>query len=151
VTPGYYRNDAATAAAFRDGWFRTGDLAYLVDTQLVVCGRLKDMIIVGGRNVFPEDVERAAAAVDGVRAGNVIAFGSDRRKGREAIVVVAEIKSDDLVAVKDGVATVVSDAVGVPPVDIVLVQAGSLPKTSSGKLQRSLCRQRYLDDQLDLV
>ena len=99
VTPGYYRNDAATAAAFRDGWFRTGDLAYLVDAQLVVCGRLKDMIIVGGRNVFPEDVERVAAAVDGVRAGNVIAFGNDRRKGREAIVVVAETKADDLGAV----------------------------------------------------
>ncbi|MGZ6896718.1 MAG: AMP-binding protein, partial [Acidimicrobiia bacterium] len=101
--------------------------------------------------VFPEDVERAAAAVDGIRAGNVIAFGSDRRKGREAIVVVAETKADDPGAVKDAVAAVVSEAVGVPPVDIVLVRAGSLPKTSSGKLQRSLCRQRYLDDQLDLV
>ena len=151
VTPGYYRNDAATTAAFRDGWFRTGDLAYLVDAQLVVCGRLKDMIIVGGRNVFPEDVERAAAAVDGVRAGNVIVLGSDRRKGREAIVVVAEAKSDDLGALRDAVAAVVTDAVGVPPAEIVLVRAGSLPKTSSGKLQRSLCRERYLDDQLDLV
>jgi len=151
VTPGYYRNEVATAAAFRDGWFRTGDLAYLVDAQLVVCGRLKDMIIVGGRNVFPEDIERAAAGVHGVRAGNVIAFGNDRRKGREAIVVVAESKADDLSAVRDGVAAIVSDTVGVPPVEIVLVRAGSLPKTSSGKLQRSLCRQRYLDDQLDLV
>jgi fatty-acyl-CoA synthase len=151
VTPGYYGNDTATAAAFRDGWFRTGDLAYLVDSQLVVCGRLKDMIIVGGRNLFPEDVERAAAAVDGVRAGNVIAFGSDRRKGREAIVVVAETKADDLGAVRDGVAAIVSDTVGVPPAEILFVRAGSLPKTSSGKLQRSLCRQRYLDDQLDLV
>ena len=107
--------------------------------------------IVGGRNVFPEDVERAAAAVDGVRAGNVIALGSSRRKGREAIVVVAETKSDDLGAVRNGVAAVVSDAVGVPPAEILLVRAGSLPKTSSGKLQRSLCRQRYLDDQLDLL
>ncbi len=151
VTPGYYRNERATADTFRDGWLRTGDLAYLVDGQLVVCGRLKDMIIVGGRNVFPEDVERAAAAVDGVRAGNVIAFGSDRRKGREAIVVVAETKTDDLAAVRDVVAATVTDAVGVPPADIVLVRAGSLPKTSSGKLQRSLCRQRYLDDQLELV
>ena len=60
MTPGYYRNPEATAATFRDGWLRTGDLAYLVDGQLVVCGRLKDVIIVGGRNVFPEDIERAA-------------------------------------------------------------------------------------------
>ena len=96
VTPGYYRNAEATAATFDDGWLRTGDLAYLVDGELVVCGRQKDVIIVGGRNVFPEDVERAAATVEGVRAGNVIAFGSDRKRGRESIVVVAETKTDDL-------------------------------------------------------
>ena len=151
MTPGYYRNPEATAAAFVDGWLRTGDLAYVVDGRLVVCGRLKDMIIVGGRNVFPEDVERAAAAVDGVRAGNVIAFGSDRRRGREAIVVVAETKSDDLHLVHDSVIDLVCDAVGVPPVDVVLVRPGTLPKTSSGKLQRSLCRDRYHDDELEPV
>jgi fatty-acyl-CoA synthase len=151
VTPGYYGNSAATAAAFRDGWLRTGDLAYLVDGQLVVCGRLKDVIIVGGRNVFPEDVERAAARVDGVRAGNVIAFGSDHRRGREAIVVVAETKADNPSPVRDAVVTVVADAVGIPPVDVVLVRPGTLPKTSSGKLQRSLCRARYREGQLEPV
>jgi fatty-acyl-CoA synthase len=151
VTPGYYRNPEATAATFRDGWLRTGDLAYLVDGRLVVCGRLKDVIIVGGRNVFPEDVERAAAAVDGVRAGNVIAFGSDRRRGRESIVVVAETKSDEIHLVHDSVVHHVRDAVGVPPVEVVLVRPGTLPKTSSGKLQRSLCRDRYHDDELEPV
>ncbi len=152
VTPGYYRRDDATAVAFRDGWFRTGDLAYLVDGRLVVCGRFKDMIIVGGRNVFPEDIERAAGTVDGVRAGNVIAFGSDRRRGREQIVVVAETRADDDTApVRDAVASRVSDAVGVPPVDVVLVRPGTLPKTSSGKLQRSLCRDRYHADELEPV
>ena len=105
ITPGYYRNAEATAATFDDGWLRTGDLAYLVDGELVVCGRQKDVIIVGGRNVFPEDVERAAASVDGVRAGNVIAFGSDRKRGRESIVVVAETKTDDLHEVHDSVVT----------------------------------------------
>ncbi len=76
ITPGYFRNPTATAANFRDGWLRTGDLGYLVDGEVVICGRLKDVIIVGGRNVFPEDIERAVAGVDGVRAGNVIAFGT---------------------------------------------------------------------------
>ncbi len=151
VTPGYYRNADATAATFDDGWLRTGDLAYLVDGQLVVCGRLKDVIIVGGRNVFPEDVERAAAAAVGVRAGNVIAFGSDHRRGRESIVVVAETKSDALHQVHDSVVNLVCEAVGVPPVEVVLVRPGTLPKTSSGKLQRSLCRDRYHDDQLEPV
>jgi fatty-acyl-CoA synthase len=151
VTPGYYRNPEATAATFDDGWLRTGDLAYLVDGELVVCGRQKDVIIVGGRNVFPEDVERAAASVEGVRVGNVIAFGSDRKRGREAIVVVAETKTDDLHAVHDSVVTKVRDAVGVPPVEVVLVRPGSLPKTSSGKLQRSLCRDRYHENELEPV
>src|SRR5207302_8964652 len=151
VSPGYYKHPEATADAFRDGWLRTGDLAYLVDGELVVCGRLKDVIIVGGRNVFPEDVERAAESVEGVRAGNVIAFGIEGRKGREALVVVAETKAGDPDPVRNAVAARVRQAVGVPPEEVVLVSPGSLPKTSSGKLQRTLCRSRYLDAALELV
>jgi fatty-acyl-CoA synthase len=151
VTPGYHRNARATADVFHDSWLRTGDLGYLVDGELVVCGRMKDMIIVGGRNVFPEDVERAAAAVEGVRAGNVIAFGAPGRRGREAIVVVAETRADDAAPVRDEVASRIIDAIGVPPEAIVLVRPGSLPKTSSGKLQRSLCRTHFLSDVLEPV
>jgi fatty-acyl-CoA synthase len=148
ITPGYYERPDVTAATFDGDWLRTGDLAYLVGGELVVCGRLKDVIIVGGRNVFPEDVERAVANVDGVRPGNVIAFGVDGRKGREALVVVAETKSDDVVATRRMVAERVVDAVGIPASDVVLVQPGTLPKTSSGKLQRSLCRDRFLASEL---
>jgi fatty-acyl-CoA synthase len=148
ITPGYYANAQATAESRRGDWFRTGDLGYVVDGELVVCGRIKDVIIVGGRNVFPEDVERAAESVDGVRAGNVIAFGTEGRRGREAVVVVAETKADEAASVRAAVAARVTDAVGVPPEDVVLVQPGTLPKTSSGKPQRSLCRRRYLGDEL---
>jgi fatty-acyl-CoA synthase len=148
ITPGYYRQPEATAEAFHDGWLRSGDLAYLVDGELVVCGRSKDMIIIGGRNVFPEDVERAASEVDGVRAGNVIAFGVDGRKGRESIVVVAESKSEQRHGVRQAVIDRVRAAVGLSS-EVVLVNPGTLPKTSSGKLQRSLCRTRYLDAELD--
>ncbi len=151
VTSGYYNHPEATAAAFAGEWLKTGDLAYLVDGELVVCGRLKDVIIVGGRNVFPEDVERAAASVDGVRAGNVIAFGVQGRRGKEAVVVVAETKAGDTQPIRRAVAARVLDAVGLPPEEVVLVPAGSLPKTSSGKLQRSLCRSRYLDATLTSV
>ena len=149
VTPGYYKDEAATDAVFHDGWLRTGDLAYLLEGELVLCGRIKDVIIIGGRNVFPEDVERAAADVDGVRAGNVIAFGVEGRKGHEAMVVVAEVKADEHEPVRRAVHDVAMAVTGVPPRDIVLVAPGSLPKTSSGKLQRSLCRQRYLADELE--
>jgi fatty-acyl-CoA synthase len=153
ITPGYFRNPEATAASFRDGWLRTGDLGYVVDGELVICGRRKDVIIVGGRNVFPEDIERAAAGVEGVRAGNVIAFGTTSRRGREAIVVVAETKADDdgTAPVRAAVAERITDAIGIPPTEIVLVAPGTLPKTSSGKLQRALCKDRYLSDILEPV
>jgi fatty-acyl-CoA synthase len=151
VTPGYYRRPDANADLFHDGWLRTGDLAYTLDGQLVMCGRIKDVIIVGGRNVFPEDVERAVGALDGIRAGNVIAFGISGDRGRESLVVVAESKADDLVALRRVVAERVREVVGVPARDIVLVAPGTLPKTSSGKLQRSLCKRRYNDGQLELV
>jgi len=148
VMPGYYKRPDINAETFHDGWLRTGDLSYLVDGELVVCGRIKDVINVGGRKVFPEDVEKAVAEVEGVRAGNVIAFGVEGRKGRDAMVVVAETKAGDTAPVRSAVAQRVQDAVGMPASDVVLVTAGTLPKASSGKLQRSLCRTRYLDQEL---
>ena len=150
VTPGYYNRPEVNAELFHDGWLRTGDLAYLVDGEMVMCGRIKDVIIVGGRNVFPEDIERALADVDGVRAGNVIAFGVDQQ-GKEGVVVVVESKDGDPGEVRRTVAARVRAAVGLPAKDIVLVAPGSLPKTSSGKLQRSLCKARYLGADLQPV
>jgi fatty-acyl-CoA synthase len=151
VTPGYYKRPDVNAELFHDGWLRTGDLAYLLDGELVMCGRIKDVIIVGGRNVFPEDVERALDGLDGVRAGNVIAFGVEGDRGKEGLVVVAESKADDITSVRRTVAERVREAVGLPPKDIVLVAPGSLPKTSSGKLQRSLCKTRYVNAELQMV
>jgi fatty-acyl-CoA synthase len=148
VTPGYYRHAEATSEAFRGEWLRTGDLAYMCDGELVVCGRMKDVIIVGGRNVYPEDIERAVGTIPGVRQGNVIAFGVEGRKGREGLVVVAETKEEDPQAIRQAVATRVRHAVGLNLEEVVLVNPGSLPKTSSGKLQRSLCRSRYLAAEL---
>ncbi len=152
VTPGYFRHADATAATFDREWLRTGDLAYLVGGQLVVCGRIKDMIIVGGRNVFPQDVERSVATIDGIRAGNVIAFGVEGAKGRESVIVVAEIRPDaDHAGVRAEVVRRVKETIGLAPEDVVLVQAGTLPKTSSGKLQRAACRQQFLGAALALV
>ncbi len=150
VTPGYYRRPDLTTASFDGEWFRTGDLAYLVDGELVLCGRIKDIIIVGGRNLYPEDVERSVAEVDGVRPGNVVAFGVAGRR-REGVVVVAEAKTDDPTAVRSGVEARVRQVLGLPAEEVVLVLPGSLPKTSSGKLQRSLCRDRYLGEELQPV
>jgi fatty-acyl-CoA synthase len=150
VVPGYFRRADATAAAFRDGgWLRTGDLGYFADGDLVVCGRIKDMIIVGGRNVFPEDLERAAQTVEGVRPGNVIAFGVGRGRKGDDLVVVAELKSGDPASVRDGIARAVGQSGGVRPSDIVLLAPGTLPKTSSGKLRRGECKARYQASELE--
>jgi fatty-acyl-CoA synthase len=151
VTPGYYKRPEATAELFRDGWLLTGDLGYLLDDELVLCGRIKDVIIVGGRNVFPEDIERACGRVDGVRAGNVIAFGMEGYKGKESVVVVAEVKGADHDAIRKEIHHRALDVCGIPPRDIMLVKPSTLPKTSSGKLQRAKCREQYLEETLDLA
>jgi fatty-acyl-CoA synthase len=155
VTPGYYKRPDATAVLFADGWLCTGDLAYLLDGELVMCGRIKDVIIVGGRNVFPEDIERAVGPLDGVRAGNVIALGVEGYKGKESVVVVAEVRLTDTSGGLDDVRAHIHertlDVCGLPPRDVMLVQPGTLPKTSSGKLQRAKCREEYLNEELQFV
>jgi fatty-acyl-CoA synthase len=153
VTPGYYKRPDATAELFEDGWLRTGDLGYVVDGELVLCGRIKDVIIVGGRNVFPEDIERAVGMIEGVRAGNVIAFGMEGYKGKESVVVVAETKAAaaEHETIRDAIHHRTLEVCGLPPRDVMLVQPSSLPKTSSGKLQRAKCREQYLEETLELA
>ena len=143
VTTGYYKRPEANIELFDGDWLRTGDLAYLIDGEMVMCGRIKDVIIIGGRNIYPDEVERAVGDLDGVRAGNVVAFGVGGNRGKEAIVVVAETNSDDPHDVVRHMAHRVIETIGLPTKDIVLVGSGTLPKTSSGKLQRSLCRTLY--------
>src|SRR5262249_20374158 len=92
----YHGRPDLTAAAVRDGWFRSGDLGYLADGHLYVCGRTNDLIIVGGRNVYPEDLESIADAVAGIQPGRSVAFGiDDERTGSERIVMVCEAPGVD--------------------------------------------------------
>jgi fatty-acyl-CoA synthase len=151
VTTGYYHRPEADADLFQDGWLCTGDLAYMVDGQMIMCGRIKDLIIVGGRNVYPQDIERAVGGLEGVRAGNVIAFSVEGRGGKEAVAVVAETRFEDRDALLHDMHEAVYVAVGVPAKEIALVKPGTLPKTSSGKLQRTLCKEQFLGQGLELV
>ncbi|MCJ7806053.1 MAG: AMP-binding protein, partial [Clostridia bacterium] len=157
LTTGYYKRPDLTEALFQDGWLRTGDLGYFVTgpdsgpPELVLCGRLKDVIIIAGRNIYPEDIERAVNGVDGVRPGNVIAFGIDGGKGKESVVVVAEVKAETLEDIRKIIRYRVISVCGISPKAIALVQAGTLPKTSSGKLQRSLCKELFKNNKLKLA
>lgn len=125
-----------------DGWFSTGDMGYLTETgEVVVCGRLKDMIIVAGRNIFPTDIERAACRVDGVRPGNAIAVALAAAGIREEFAVVVEaVDSADLESaarIKNQVSDAVYAAFGVSPRLVSVVPPRTLPKTPSGKPRRS--------------
>jgi len=117
-----------------DTWFATGDLGYLTDDGLVVCGRAKEIITVAGRNVFPTEIERVAAEIRGVREGAVVAVGTDDE--RPALVVVAEFRGPDEAGARSDLISRVASECGVVPAKVVFLAPGSLPRTSSGKLRR---------------
>ena len=119
-----------------DEWFATGDLGYLVDGGLVVCGRMKELVTVAGRNVFPAEVERVAAEVPGVREGAVVAVGVGERSIRPGMVIVAEFRGPDEAASRADLIQRVASQCGLVPADVSFVRPGSLPRTSSGKLRR---------------
>ncbi len=149
VTPGYLTMDGPLATQDDEGWLNTGDLGYLVDGQIVICGRRKDVIIMGGRNLYPTDIERAAISVDGVRAGNAVAVRLDAGSRRERFAVVVESKlAGDAEAEKNlmkQVSARVRDAVDMRPYAVVVLPAGSLPKTPSGKVKRAATAQQFAD------
>ncbi|MBN6034667.1 fatty acyl-AMP ligase [Amycolatopsis sp. 195334CR] len=149
VTPGYFTVDGPLETQDAEGWIDTGDLGYLVDGQIVICGRRKDVIIMGGRNIYPTDIERAATSVDGVRLGNAVAVRIDAGSRRERFAVVLESKlsgdeAEERRLAKE-VAGRVRDAVDVRPFAVVVLPAGSLPKTPSGKVKRAATASRYAD------
>ncbi len=147
VTLGYYNNPEATAKAFRDGWIRTGDLGFVLRGETYVTGRIKDLIIVNGRNVHPQAVEWAVAEVSQVRKGNVIAF-SVPGDSHEELVVTLETRSQDHEAITAEARTIVQRELSLRIADVRCLPPGTLPKTSSGKLQRRKARELYLKGEL---
>ena len=157
ATSGYYNNPAATeqlfpaAAHARSGefpWVNTGDRAYRAEGEIFVTGRVKDIIIKGGRNLYPHEVEELAARVAGVRKGCVVAFGlKDVGSGTEKLVVVAETRESNSAArsaIAAAVTQEVTQGLGLPPDRVELIPPGSIPKTSSGKLRREETRELYM-------
>ncbi|GAA4671307.1 fatty acyl-AMP ligase [Amycolatopsis dongchuanensis] len=149
VTPGYLTVDGPVPTQDENGWLATGDLGYLVDGQIVICGRKKDVIIMGGRNIYPTDIERAATSVSGVRAGNAVAVRIDAGTRRERFAVVLESKlAGDAEAERTlakEVAARVRDAVDLRPYAVVVLPTGSLPKTPSGKVKRAATAVQFAD------
>ncbi|WP_132993159.1 long-chain-fatty acid--ACP ligase MbtM [Gordonia zhaorongruii] len=129
---GYLGHDDHAA----DDWFPTGDLGYLVDGRLVICGRAKEIVIVAGRNLFPVEVERAAARVAGVKRGGVVAVARGEGSARPGLVVVVEYRGADQEGARAAVTSEVASECGIVPAGVVFVGPGSVPRTTSGKLRR---------------
>jgi fatty-acyl-CoA synthase len=150
VTDGYWDDEEATNRVFVDGGVKTGDLGYLAEGELYVTGRLKDTLIVRGRNFDPTPIEVAAGRVQGIRMGNVAAFSVDGDL-TERIVVAAEYREGNPDTIESEIVRAVQREVGLTVSEVVLIEAGSLPKTTSGKLQRSATRDQYLEGTLGRV
>ncbi|MEO8877865.1 MAG: fatty acyl-AMP ligase, partial [Polyangiaceae bacterium] len=162
ISPGYFEEPELTAAAFKAGpdgqtWLYTGDLGYLANGEIFICGRVKDIIIIRGRNFYPQDIEWAVSELPGVRRGNVVAFGvgidasgqvSKDGSGEEQLVVCAEAFQSDADGLVETITSAVAAEIGLSVYRVEIVAQGSLPRTSSGKPQRRKTRQMFIDGTL---
>jgi acyl-CoA synthetase (AMP-forming)/AMP-acid ligase II len=157
---GYYNRPELNAKTFHDGWYLTGHLGYLAEGEIYVTGRKKDLIIVGGKNIYPQDLENLAGEVHGVHPGRVVAFGvPNESAGTEDVVVIAEVDqandeideinledSPEYIRIADEIRARVTRGSDIVLRYVRLVKRGWLLKTSSGKVARSANRERYLNE-----
>jgi acyl-CoA synthetase (AMP-forming)/AMP-acid ligase II len=151
VMRGYWEDAERTREAFGGRFLCTGDLGFLSKGHLYICGRSKELVIVNGRNYYPQDMEWEAGKVQGVRKGNVVAFGSRDPSGverdRERVVLALEVQEPERLgqsaSLVSEVRRAVQEGMGLTLDDVVVLPPGALPKTSSGKLQRAKTRELY--------
>ena len=147
ATSGYYRNEAKTRELLHGGWCDSGDRAYMAGGEIFITGRIKDIIIRGGRNFYPQEIEEAIAEIKGIRKGCVAVFGvTDDASGTERLIVVAETRETGAAAraaLQERARQAVTDIAGTPPDEVILAPPRSVPKTSSGKIRRTAARELY--------
>ena len=147
TTSGYYRDADNTRKLFHQDWLDSGDLAYIANGEVYITGRIKDIIIRAGRNIYPHELEEAVGNIPGIRTGRVAVFGSaDTRTATERLIVLAETRSRDDVErekLRTGINTLATDLVGAPPDEVVLAPPGTVLKTSSGKIRRAASRELF--------
>ena len=147
VMVGYFRDDAATEACMADGWLDTGDMGYMSDGYIYIVGRAKDMIIVNGKNHWPQDIEWAVEQLPGFKAGDIAAFAITTRGGEETPAVLVQCRSSDeaeRLRLRDEIRERVRSVTGMNCL-IELIPPRTLPRTSSGKLSRAKARNLYLN------
>jgi acyl-CoA synthetase (AMP-forming)/AMP-acid ligase II len=149
---GYYHRPDATAQAVQDGWYFTGDLGYMADGELYITGRKKDLIIVGGKNIYPQDIENVLNDVPGVHPGRTVAFGvMNEALGTEDIAVIGEVETEDpdeLARITRDIRTRIAQTTDTAAHYVHLVGPQWLLKTSSGKIARTANKEKFLKDVL---
>jgi acyl-CoA synthetase (AMP-forming)/AMP-acid ligase II len=147
---GYFNRPDLTETAFRDGWYLTGDYGFISEGELFVSGRKKDMIIVGGKNVYPQDLETLSYEVPGVHAGRSVAFGIfDENQGTEEVVIIAEADSDDAAdrqRIADALRAHITKNSAITLRHVKVVGPKWILKTSSGKTARSANKEKFLHE-----
>ena len=150
ITPGYYNDPEITENTVRDGWLDTGDLGFIFEGDLYICGRAKDLIIIRGRNIAPQEIEDLLGEIEGIRAGCTMAVGHEM-EGGEQLLVFAEkdVKSD---RPSEEMATEikqrVSSGMALTPHHVEILAPGTLPRTSSGKMRRADALRMFLSGEL---
>ena len=152
ATSGYFRNPEQTRLLFHDDWLDSGDMAYIASGDLYITGRRKDIIIRGGRNMYPQELEETVGELTGIIQGNVVAFGSPGpNSGTERLIVMAETrkrKDEDKADLQQKINEISIRLIGSPPEDVLLVPPKTVLRTSSGKIRRAACRELYEQDQV---
>ena len=147
---GYYKDAELTARTIRDGWLHTGDLGYLSNGELFVCGRPKDIIIVNGRKYHPQDLEWGVADLAGIRRGRVVAFGTVTQGRADRVVLVVEPSGTvPRMSSPTSIRRRIGDLFGLLIDDVVLVPAGAVARTTSGKVRRAATKPRYEQGDLE--
>ncbi len=151
VMHSYFRDEEATAACLVDGWLDTGDMGYMADGYLFIVGRAKDMIIINGKNHWPQDIEWAVEQLPGFHQGDIAAFSVETKDGEEAPAVLVHCRvsdPDERVRLRDTIRDKVRSITGMNCV-VELVPPKSLPRTSSGKLSRAKAKKLYLEGEIE--
>ncbi len=151
---GYWGSPGFQRHTLQDGWHATGDYGFLADGELFVIGRLKDIVIVGGNNIFPEDVEGVVNTIDGVYPGRVVAFGvEDQDFGTQSLAVVAEMKGDfseqAAATLEAAIRKLVLSTIGTAPRHVAVVPQRWIVKSTAGKISRKETRERFVREQLN--